>query len=194
MPFITEEVWQRTPWTTDSIMVAEFPQANQRFEDPGATEEIRWVRDAVSAIRNIRGELSIPPSQTVQAIVVPNSPDGLDALERNRHLIEKLARVSDLRITLDRSPPKRAVTAVMGSLEVFLPIEETHFMEERRRLGKEIQKIERDLSVVRTKLSNNAFRTKAPRGVVRKEEEKQSALEDMKQRLEDGLRRLEELN
>jgi valyl-tRNA synthetase len=194
MPFITEEVWQRTPWTTDSIMVAEFPQANQRFEDPEATEEIGWVRDAVSAIRNIRGELSIPPSQAVQAIVVPNSPYGLEALERNRHLIEKLARVSDLRITLDRSPPKRAVTAVMGSLEVFLPIEETRFMEERRRLEKEVQKIERDLKFVRTKLSNNAFRAKAPKGVVRKEEEKQAALEDMKQRLEDGLRRLEELN
>jgi len=194
MPFITEEVWQRTPWTTDSIMVAEFPQANQRFEDPEATEEMGWVRDAVSAIRNIRGELSIPPSQAVQAIVVPNSPYGLEALERNRHLIEKLARVSDLRITLDRSPPKRAVTAVMGSLEVFLPIEETRFMEERRRLEKEVQKIERDLRFVRTKLSNNAFRTKAPKGVVRKEEEKQAALEDMKQRLEDGLRRLEELN
>jgi valyl-tRNA synthetase len=194
MPFITEEVWQRTPWTTDSIMIAEFPQANQRFEDPEATEEMGWVRDAVSAIRNIRGELSIPPSQAVQAIVVPNSPYGLEALERNRHLVEKLARVSDLKITLDRSPPKRAVTAVMGSLEVFLPIEETRFMEERRRLEKEVQKIERDLRFVRTKLSNNAFRTKAPKGVVRKEEEKQAALENMKQRLEDGLRRLEELN
>jgi len=191
MPFITEEIWQRMSWTEGSIMVGEFPRPDERLEDPSAMEEMEWLKNAVSAIRNIRGELSILPSQTVRAIVVPNTPVGLKPLERNRHLIEKLARVSDLEITLDRTPPKRAVTAVMGILEVFLPIDEARLMEERRRLEKEVQKVEKNLILVKRKLSNEAFRVKAPQEVVKKEEGKQAELEKIKQRLEDGLRRLE---
>lgn len=175
-------------------MVGEFPRPDERLEDRSAMEEMKWLKNAVSAIRNIRGELSILPSQTVRAIVVPNTPVGLKPLERNRHLIEKLARVNDLEITLDRTPPKRAVTAVMGILEVFIPIDEARFMEERRRLEKEVQKIEKDLTFARGKLSNKAFLTKAPQEVVEKEKGKQAEMEKIRKRLEEGLRRLENFN
>ena len=194
MPFITEEVWQRMSSTEGSIMVAEFPVVDKRLEDPAALEEMKWVKEAVSAIRNIRGELSLLPSEAVRAIVVPNTPTGQELLERNGHLIERLARVSDLEITLDRTPPKRAVTAVGEILEVFIPIDEGRFMEERRRLQKEVQKVEKDLIFVRGKLSKEAFRMKAPQEVVEKEEGKRAELEKIKQRLEEGLRRLESLN
>jgi valyl-tRNA synthetase len=190
MPFITEELWQRIPWTEGSIMVAEFPQVDQVFEDPEALEEMKWVKTTVSAIRNVRGELSILPSRTLGAIVVPNAVDGLEFLKRNRHLVERLARVGDLQITLDRTPPKRSVTAVVEMLEIFLPIDDAGFVEERRRLEKEVRKVKEDLALVRKKLSSDAFRTKAPREVVEKQEVKGQELEKVEQRLEESLRRL----
>jgi valyl-tRNA synthetase len=191
MPFITEEIWQRMPRTDGSIMVAEFPRAEERFEDPAAAEEMAWVKNAVSAIRNIRGELSIMPSKGLGAIVIPNTSAGLEPLERNQHLIERLARVSELEVTLGRTPPKRAVTAVVGSLEVFIPIDETRFAAERQRLEKEIQKTRKDLAFVTRKLSNEAFLSKAPHEVVEKERGKQEELEKIWQGLQEGLRRLE---
>jgi valyl-tRNA synthetase len=191
MPFITEEIWQRVPGTDGSIMVSEFPKADQSLQDPAAVEEMKWVRNAVSAIRNIRGELSIVPSKALRAIVIPSTPAGLAHLDRNRDLLETLAGVSQLEITLDRTPPKRALTAVMGILEVFIPIDEAHFTEERRRLEKEVQKIEKDLIFVRGKLSNDAFLSKAPPEVVKQEKKKEAELEEIKERLEEGLRRLE---
>jgi valyl-tRNA synthetase len=191
MPFITEEIWQRVPGTDGSIMVSEFPKADQSLQDPAAVEEMKWVKNAVSAIRNIRGELSIVPSKALRAIVIPSTPAGLAHLDRNRDLLETLAGVSQLEITLDRTPPKRALTAVMGILEVFIPIDEAHFTEERRRLEKEVQKIEKDLIFVRGKLSNDAFLSKAPPEVVKQEKKKEAELEEIKERLEEGLRRLE---
>jgi valyl-tRNA synthetase len=190
MPFITEEIWQRIPWTEGSILVASFPDEADALADGSAVEEMDWFRNAVTAIRNVRGELSISPSETVRAIVVPNSGAGVEKLEGNRHLIEKFARVSDLEITLERKPPEKGVTAVMGRLEVFLPLDETRFAEEKRRLEKEIQKTEKELDFVRKKLCNQAFRTKAPQEVVTKEEAKELELENVKSRLEEGLRRL----
>lgn len=193
IPFITEEIWQRMPWTHGSIMASGFPKSDETLEDLVAVEEMKWVRNSVSAIRNIRGELSILPSKTLRAIVIPNTSTGLEPLERNRHLIEKLARVSQLEITLDRTPPERALTAVTEILEVFVPIEEARFREERRRLEKEVQRVEKDLVFVRGKLSNVAFLSKAPEEVVKKERGKEAELEKIKQRLEEGLQRLEHL-
>jgi len=190
MPFITEEIWQRMSWMEGSIMVAEFPKVDDSMEDPVAVEEMKWVKSAVSAIRNIRGELSILPSQTLRAIVVPNTPEGLEPLERHRRLIERLARVKELEIALDRIPPKRSVTGVMEILEVFIPIDESRFLEERRRLEKEVQKTEKDLTSVRSKLSNEVFLSRAPQDVVEKVKGKQAELEKIRQRLEEGLRRL----
>lgn len=191
MPFITEEIWQRMSWSEGSIMVAEFPEANEAFDAPSAVEDMKWVKSAISTIRNVRGELSIAPSKTITAIVIPNSPAGVAPLERNRYLIETLARVSHLEVTRDRTPPKRAVTAVGEILEVFIPIEETRFVEERRRLEKEVQKVEKDLLFVKGKLANDAFLSKAPKEVVKKERRKQAELEKIKERLEEGLKRLE---
>jgi valyl-tRNA synthetase len=191
MPFVTEEIWQRMSWTEGSIMVAEFPRVDERFEDPAAVETMKWVREAISAIRTLRGELSIVPSQKLRAIVVPTTPEGLEPLERHRHLIEKLARVSELEITPNRTPPSRAVHAVTGILEVFIPLDASRFEEERRRLEKEIQKIEKDVIVIKGKLSRKGFLTKAPQEVVQKEEEKQEELENIMQRLKASLRRLE---
>ena len=172
-------------------MVAEFPKVGQEVEDRGAVEEMEWVKSAISAIRNIRGELSISPSQMLGAIVVPSTHKGLEAMEKNRLLVERLARVSDLEITTQRIPPKWSVTAVTGILEVFIPIDEAQFMQEKRRLEKGVQKVEKDLEFVRGKLSNEAFLSGAPAEVVEKEKGKQTELEKMRQRLEEGLRRLE---
>jgi valyl-tRNA synthetase len=194
MPFITEEIWHRIPWTEGSIMVAEFPAPHERFEARDNVEEMEWVKSAVSVIRNIRGELSIRPAETLRAIVVPNASKGGEILERHRHLIERLARVRDLEISLDRTPPMRAVTAVTEALEVFIPIDEASFMEEKRRLEKAIEKADQDLRSIVGKLSNEAFRRRAPGDVVEKEMRKRVELEGIKERLEQGLRRLRSLS
>jgi len=194
MPFITEEIWQRMPWTDGSIMIAAFPRVDDRFDAPRAAEEMEWVKTAVSTIRNIRGELSIAPSQFLHAIVVPNNTEGMSTLEGNRHLIETLARVSPLEITGDRPPPRRALTGVSETLEVSIPIDEAQFIEEKRRLEKEVRRIKKELAFVTKKLANQAFRDKAPGHVVRKEEAKRAEYQQMSERLAESLRRLEGTN
>ena len=194
MPFITEEIWQRMPWTDGSILTATFPQMDQRLDAPTAARDMEWVKTAVSTIRNIRGELSISPSQVLHAVVVPNKAEGIPTLEGNRHLIETLAKVSPLEITGDRNPPRRALTGVSEILEVFIPIDEAQFIEERRRLEKEVRRVKQELAFVTSKLANEAFRNKAPRHVVRKEEAKRAEYQQMHERLGESLRRLEKTN
>jgi valyl-tRNA synthetase len=69
MPFVTEEIWQRFPGTQGSIMVAEFPEASEFPRDDDAVKEMDMLVGMITAIRNIRGEMNIPPSKSVDALI-----------------------------------------------------------------------------------------------------------------------------
>ncbi|MDP2840224.1 MAG: class I tRNA ligase family protein, partial [Syntrophales bacterium] len=63
MPFITEEIWQQLPFKKEdgSIMKATFPKPHERFDDEPVAEEMNLVIEIITAIRNIRGEMNVPP-------------------------------------------------------------------------------------------------------------------------------------
>src|SRR3712207_3405471 len=89
MPFITEELWQRLPGVgkeslhaayraasvTPTVMLAEFPRADEALIDERAEEEMRSVIELVSRVRNIRTELSVKPGEYLPRLYVA-SPDG----------------------------------------------------------------------------------------------------------------------
>ncbi len=56
MPFITEEVWQQIPRKggANSIMIARFPEPDERFDDEQAAEEMGLVIEVITALRNVR--------------------------------------------------------------------------------------------------------------------------------------------
>src|SRR5215216_3354025 len=88
MPFITEELWQRLPGVgkeslhaayraasvTPTVMLAEFPRANEALIDERAEEEMRSVIELVSRVRNIRTELSVKPGEYLPRLFV-GTPD-----------------------------------------------------------------------------------------------------------------------
>ena len=72
MPFITEEVWQAiAPLTgTDlskapTIMLQPYPEANEARIDQQAIADIEWVKGVIIGVRNIKGEMNIPPGKRV---------------------------------------------------------------------------------------------------------------------------------
>ncbi|GIS95330.1 MAG: hypothetical protein CM1200mP22_25670 [Dehalococcoidia bacterium] len=74
MPFITEEIWQnlrsRVPLegnSTESIMVAEYPDVENARDDAQAEDEIGLVMQVIRPVRNIRAQLRIPAGQRLEA-------------------------------------------------------------------------------------------------------------------------------
>jgi len=60
VPFITEEIWQRMPHTEGSIMIAQFPQGTDFIYDEESIKEIDLIKEVITGVRNIRGEMNIP--------------------------------------------------------------------------------------------------------------------------------------
>jgi valyl-tRNA synthetase len=191
MPFVTEELWQRLRPSlanppADALIVAPYPQP-EAARDQQAERDLEQVMDVVRAIRNIRSEKRVEASRDIEAFVVVG-PEARSAIEAGSPYIEALARVQPLRIVSDASeaPREGVATAVLPHAQAVVPLADLlDAKTERARFDKEIAEAEAYLRRLEGKLSNEQFRSKAPREVVAAEEERRDATQA---RL-DGLRR-----
>jgi valyl-tRNA synthetase len=192
MPFVTEEIWQRLPGTGESIMIASWPEKDPDAADPGAEEAAGIIMDFVTGARNLRTELGIQPSRKVQAQIVCADPAVKTAVLGAVPDIKRLARIEELEIVDERDAPDDTPTAVVRGQEfLILPDDEGVDKEaERERLSRELGKVDAELLKVEKKLENEQFLAKAPPEVVEKNRLIQDELKAQKQKLAEGLVRL----
>jgi valyl-tRNA synthetase len=192
MPFITEEIWQSLPGNEGSIMVAEFPRADEREMEPGAEVEMGLVMGVIGAIRNLRSELNVPPAKQVEVVLQSKNREALNTLECNRIYVESLARAGKIFIQSEGEKPKASATSVVGEVEVFLPLKGLINLEdEERRIQKEISKVAEELKRINLKLHNEEFLHKARVEAVEKEREKAKVLAEKEAKFKEGLARVQ---
>jgi valyl-tRNA synthetase len=197
MPFITEEIYQRIgqieghgEGRTASIAHAPYPDADRVKYDAEAVREFGYLQELVSAIRNVRGELTVPPAKEAQLAILKDDPH-LELVKREWVTVAKLARLAgDGPMQVDAKPEHSAASVVAGR-EVFVPLKGLIDLEaERARVSKEIGKLEGLIKGTEKKLSNEKFVANAPEDVVAREREK---LEDFSAKLEKLRQHLEQL-
>src|SRR3954451_678069 len=82
MPFITEELWERTASQRDSLLIqAKWPQLSHLPQDEAAANEMRWVIDLVSGIRSVRAEMNVPASAKVALVLKDANAESVARLE-----------------------------------------------------------------------------------------------------------------
>ncbi len=187
MPFITEEIWQLFDERKDgeSISVTEFPKYYGILVDEIAESNMEFVQNVVTAIRNIRSEMNIPPSKLINVYL---KTDKLTD-EQNKY-IKSLVRIDKLKTDPNMEKPRASASAVVKGCDIFIPLEGIIDINvERARIEKEIKRLNGSLEGVRKKLSNENFVSKAPPEVIEREKAKmndwQAALAKLKSILED---------
>ncbi|MCK8600590.1 valine--tRNA ligase [Desulfoferrobacter suflitae] len=179
MPFVTEELWQKLPQAKGSVMAARFPLVEKARLDTPAENEMEVVMGVVSGIRNIRGEMNVPPSMRVDVFCLCEQEAETTLLSNYAGTIRDLARLEHLRIgrTGELNKPRVAAGTVVKGIEVCVVLQDIlDFDSESKRLQKELGKLEKEYGVIRKKLSNEDFLSKAPPEVVEKEREKEQRL------------------
>ena len=197
MPFITEEIWQALPkaCAPETIMHADYPTPRDEWAAfAGAAAEMELVMDVIKGIRNIRGEMEVPPSKQIAAILDCKSAESLALLKKNEFYVMGLARLSDLAIGQGGERPTEASLQVAGDVEIIVPLRGlVNVEEEEKRLGKEIAKIVKDIDFLSKKLENPSFVERAPAEVVVKEREKIAEFANKKALLEESLVKIQRL-
>ncbi len=194
MPFVTEEIWQTMVGDGSSIMVSEFPRPDDAHEDLVAEREMAIIMDAITSIRNIRGEMNIAPSKKLQVIISTQDTEASAIIGMGNGYIRNLANLESLTMSNDGEEPKNAATGVAGLIRVYVLLEGVvDIAGERKRLEKEMAKVDKDLMVISRKLANRDFLAKASKTVVEKEEEKFNEVKEKHDILETALKRLRDM-
>lgn len=181
MPFVTEEIWQVLPGERPcvSIMQAEYPVGAFCPVDPSAVERMELLMEVIRAIRNIRGELDVPPGRRIAVALDCKSEQSVAAITAGQAYIKSLARVEELQVAVGLEHPKQVSTQVAGDVEVLIPLAGLIDVEEEAaRLQKEIAKVQKDVDFFSKKLSNEKFVANAPPKVLEKDRGKLAGSEE----------------
>jgi valyl-tRNA synthetase len=189
MPYVTEELWNNVFERHQSIMVSPYPEKLPGY--PDAEEKMKYVINAVTGIRSVRGELNIAPSLEIMADIKTSSKEVEDILKNNLTAIMKLTRCKEISIGPDITRAKGSAVSVKDRMEIYIPIEGLIDVKaEIERLQKEKAKIEDAMATLTKKLSNEDFVKNAPQAVVEKERAKFGDLTHKKAKIEDNIKLL----
>ncbi len=187
-PFISEALWQQLPHSGAALIVAKWPEADQGRFDETAEREMALLQAVVGAVRNIRGTMRVPPGRPADVLLKVSSHEVGDVLTRFEVYLRTLARVADLRIGADVVRPAGSASAVLKDVEIFVPLQGLIDLDvERRRLQKEIDKLETLLGGLDRKLRNSGFLNNAPPEVIDREKGRHAEYSSALGRLNDNL-------
>jgi valyl-tRNA synthetase len=174
MPFITEEIWQNIkkvfPQTEDALIIAAFPSCDEKMIDPEIADDMSFMQEAITAVRNLRKELNLNPGIPISLVIRVAEERQKDLIERYTTYFKRLAKVENIELGRQISKPKASIAAVVRNLEIFLPLKGIIDLEaEKARLSKQVEKLQREQQAVKNKLDNPLFLTNAKPEVVENE-------------------------
>ena len=189
MPYITEELWAvfrarvgSAAWP-DSVLAAAYPKVKEI--DEGAERGFAPVIGVVDAIRNVRGEMNVPPKAEPTVFVAVADADAQRVVRGEASRIARLAHANLTVVDGAVTPaaPQSAV-AVGPGFEVRVHLAGVvDFAAEDARIAKEIAKVDADLALMEKKLSNPSFVERAPAEVVEKDRTRVEELREKKRKL-----------
>jgi valyl-tRNA synthetase len=166
MPFLTEELWHAVyDWNPParSIALTRYPTAEGKI-DEAALAAMDLLQSLIVEVRALRKEVGV--EEKASTPIELRIGETLQAVTReNQALIERLARVSDVRfvdqVSAGLSKHHTAVFDVGVVYERKIDV-----TAERDRLTKDITKYEKGLAAAERQLGNEGFLAKAPAHVV----------------------------
>ena len=192
MPFITEKIYCQLYNSDESIMIADWPKFDEKYDFKLEEAHIEEMKNLISQIRNIRTNMNVHPSKKSDLIFIAEDKEYEILLNSSESWIEKLGFASNILIDKDETNiPKHAVSALANGIKVFIPFEELiDIEEERTKLQAEKERLEAEVDRSTKMLSNPGFVNKAPEAKVQEERDKMKKYQDM---LADTISRLEQL-
>ena len=187
---IYDFIWEEfCDWYIEMVkprLYNEYTESMNFAEDMDAVE---CIKEAVKGIRNVRGEMNVPPSKKAKVIVVTEDAKVKDIFETNKVFFATLGYASEVTIQADKTGiEKDAVSVVIDKGTIYMPFAElVDVAKEIERLKKEEKRLTGELKRSEGMLGNPNFVNKAPAKKIEEEKAKlekyQSMMAQVKERL-----------
>ncbi len=165
MPFITEELWETLSKRNEMLVHCDWPEYDSALIDHAADLEMNWVVNLIESIRSARAQLRVPAGLKIPMIFVEMDSEAKQAWENNSEMIQKLARITEL--TSADEIPKGSIAISAKGASFALPLEGIiDVEEEKKRLSKSLDKLQKEISALKGRLQNSKFIESAPEEVI----------------------------
>jgi valyl-tRNA synthetase len=193
-PFITEELFQELkirldiattpskmidPYSAEALLalqspaciVAPYPQVVRQSDIDLAIEESFALVDAIIyTIRNIRGEMKLPPGMATDIHIIGSINDPhFKMITDHRRLISALVKTNSIQMHENEPKIGFASTSMINSLKISIPLPPEMLAQEKTRLLKEKERLETSIEKIKGQLSNQEFVSHAPAHLVEKQ-------------------------
>ena len=190
-PFISEELWSYFKEDGErDLMVGSWPKMANELMDKNTESHMELLKDVVTAIRSIRSRMNVPPSKLAE-LIVRCSEDKETFIKNHLSLLQALTKIDKPKFGKYIKKPDQSATAVVHGMELYIPLGGlVDLNQERTRMEKREAEIQKLISGINGKLSNENFVNRAPEHVVSHERDK---LESLTEELEKVTTNLEML-
>ncbi len=189
IPFVTEEIYSYLPGTHGKIISADFPRYNTKLSYKKEAKAFEEIIELIKAVRAMKVSVNCPPSRKVRLFLVTDSKR---LVSLNKNSVLRLAGASEINfVDSNAKVGEKTVSNICAIGTIYIPLGELVDLEaEKKRLQKELDRVEGEIARAGGKLSNNNFIAKAPKKLVDDERVKLEKFIDMKKKLEQQISEL----
>ena len=192
MPFVTEEIWQAIPHEGEALIIASWPEYDEKRDYPTEEQHMEAIMLAIRTIRNRRSEMNVPQSKKCDLYVVT---DKTDIFREGAPFITRLASAE--RVIVSEQEPEGhedMAQCVTPDAKLYLPLAQLVDLDkELARIAKEMQNARQEIQRAQGMLKNEKFISKAPEAVVNAQKEKLEQNQKLLIQLEESEQRLKKL-
>jgi len=195
-PFITEALWQevapvagrKTAGSDESLVTAAYPRADLGRVCAESDAWMGKLKALVGSVRALRSEMALSPAERVPLLTTGDAAFVAQAAPILKAL-GKLAEVQVLDDAAFAAATTMAPVSVQGETRLALHVE-IDVAAEQERLGKEIKRLEGEITKAQAKLGNESFVARAPAAVVEQEKARVAEFSAALERVRGQLARL----
>ena len=189
MPFITEEIFCTLQSEEESIMISNWPEFKDEWDNKDAENKAELMKALTRGIRNRRSEMNVAPSRKAKVYIVADDDATKETLTSLVSSYQHLISASEVHVQSDKTGIEdNAVSVVIDKATIYMPLADlVDLAKEKERLEKEKKRLEGELKRVNGMLNNEKFMSKAPEAKINEEKAKLEKYQAMMSKVEEEL-------
>ena len=192
MPYITEEIWQTIKAEGETVMLAQYPVADEKLIDKDVEKSFEYIKELISSLRNIRAEAGISPAKPAKVVIKSSDESELNTIKENYFFITKLGNLESIEYGKNMEKPAQSGFRVTGNSEVYMILTGLLDIEaEVKKLKAQLDKVAVELEKMNAKLSNEKFSSKAPAHILERDRRIQKEYQDKFDKLSENIKELQ---
>ncbi|WMC19076.1 MAG: valine--tRNA ligase [Enterobacteriaceae bacterium PSpicST1] len=170
IPFITENIWKRIQRKinniNNTIMLESFPKYNKNIYNKRDLEDLKWIKNIIISIRNIRTEMFINKKDKINILFWNINKIIIRRINENKNIIKKISNLKNINILSKNQKKPICLIKIIDDGEILFPLKFINKNIKLNHIKNEIIKKNYKILKIKFKINNKKFLNNAPKIII----------------------------